>query len=75
MAERRYRFRLLLSADQVLMYYQGQIKSVLVQADSGLRVQLDLVHFRGFFQHSGLDGRFELLTDANGKFKALHKIN
>lgn len=75
MAERRYRFRLLLSAEQVLSYYQGHVKSVVVQADNGLRIQLDLVHFRRFFQHSGLDGRFELLTDANGKFKALHKIN
>ncbi len=75
MAEQRYRFRLILSAEQVLWFYQGQIKSVIVQADNGLRVQLDLVHFRRYFQHSGLDGRFELLTDSRGKFKALQKIN
>ena len=37
MTERSYRFRLLLSADQVLSYYQGHVKSVVVQADNGLR--------------------------------------
>lgn len=75
MAERCYRFRLLLTAEQVLSYYQGQVTAVVVQADNGLRVQLDLHHFRRYFQHSGLDGRFELFTDENGKFKALQKIN
>jgi len=75
MTEKCYRFRLLLNAEQVLMYYQGQVKSVVVQTDSGLRVQVDLVHFRRFFQHNGLDGRFELSTHTNGKFKALVKIN
>lgn len=75
MAEQSYRFRLLLSAEQVLSYYHGHITAVVVQADNGLRVQLDLRHFRRYFQHSGLDGRFELFTDENGKFKALRKIN
>lgn len=75
MAEHCYRFRLLLSAEQVLSFYRGHITAVVVQADNGLRVQLDLRHFRRYFQHSGLDGRFELFTDENGKFKALQKIN
>lgn len=57
------------------MYYQGHATAVVVQADNGLRVQLELRHFRSYFQHNGLDGRFELLTDAQGKFKALNKIN
>lgn len=75
MAEKSYRFRLVLTAEQVLLFYQGHITSVIVQADNGLRIQLDLKHFRSYFQHHGLDGRFELFTDENGKFKALYKIN
>lgn len=75
MAEKRYRFRLLLSTEQVLSFYQGHITAVVVQADNGLRLQIDLQHFRRYFQHSGLDGRFELFTDENGKLKALQKIN
>ena len=75
MADRRYCFRLVLTTEQVLSYYQGQVTAVVVQADNGLRVQLDLRHFRRYFQHSGLDGHFELFTDENGKFKSLQKIN
>lgn len=75
MAEKTYRFRLILTTEQILAYYQGHVTAVVVQADNGLRVQLDLRHFRRYFQHSGLDGYFELFTDEKGKFKALHKIN
>jgi hypothetical protein len=75
MADKKYRFRLVLTTEQVLAFYQGHVTAVVVQADNGLRVQLDLRHFRRYFQHSGVDGHFELLTEPNGKFKALHKIN
>lgn len=75
MADKKYRFRLVLTTEQVLAFYQGHVTAVVVQADNGLRVQLDLRHFRRYFQHSGLDGHFELLTEPNGKFKALYKIN
>ncbi len=75
MTDRLFRFRLVLSTEQVLGFYQGQIKSVVVQADNGLRIQLDLLHFRQYFLHSGLDGYFELLIDGRGKFKTLQKIN
>lgn len=75
MADRLFRFRLVLSTQQVLGFYQGQIKSVVVQADNGLRLQVDLLHFRQYFSHCGLDGYFELLIDGRGKFKALKKIN
>lgn len=75
MADRVYRFWLILSSEQVLSYYQGLVKSVVVQAESGLKVQLDLYHFRSYFQHNGLNARFELITDSRGKFKALKKIS
>jgi hypothetical protein len=48
---------------------------VLVQAESGERVQLRAEHFRPFIHHSGLSGRFELTTTQFGKFVALKKIN
>lgn len=75
MANKIYRFRLILTTDQVLSYYQGLVKSVVVQAENGLKIQLDLYHFRPYFLHSGLNARFELTTDVQGKFKALKKIN
>lgn len=73
--QRRYRFFLQLTPEQCLGYYQGTVRYVMVLADSGERVQLHADHFRAFISHSGVSGRFELTTDANGKFVALQKIN
>ncbi len=73
--QRIYRFRLELSTEQCLGYYQGIIQYVLVQAESGERVQLRAEHFRAFFSHHGLSGHFELTTTQQGKFVALKKLN
>ena len=73
--QRVYRFRLELTSLQCLGYYQGIIRYVLVQAETGERVQLLADHFRPFITHSGLSGRFELTTTTIGKFVALKKIN
>jgi len=70
-----YRFRLELTSEQCLGYYQGIVRYVLVQAESGERVQLRAEHFRPFISHAGLSGRFELMTTATGKFVSLKKIN
>ncbi len=70
----RYRFVAQLTPEQVLAYYRGHARSVLVITELGVRVQLDLLHFQPYFTHQGLDGNFELTTDANGRFLALDKI-
>jgi hypothetical protein len=72
---RQYRFYLGLSHDQVLAFYQGYITAVQVLTEEGLRLQLDLVHFRRFFTHTGVSGYFVLTTSATGKFIRLEKIN
>lgn len=73
--QRTYRFRLELTSEQCLGYYQGIIRYVLVQAESGEKVQLSADHFRTFISHAGLFGRFELTTTQTGKFISLKKIN
>lgn len=75
MADRQYRFTVILNAEQVLWFYQGQVSSVQVMTDCGKRLQIDLLHFRPFFQHTGLNARFLLTTSLQGKFKRLDKIN
>ncbi len=72
---RLYRFSLVLTEQQILAYYSGQVKYVLVWADSGEKIQLEAHNFRRFFSHSGLSGRFELATTDQGKFVSLTKIN
>ncbi len=75
MSQKKYIFSIHLTAEQVLWYYQGHIKSVVVQADSGQRVQLELKHFKPFIHHDGVKARFELVTSLSGNFISLKKIN
>lgn len=75
MSPRTFQFSINLTAEQVLWYYQGHINAVVVQADTGERVQLELRHFTPFIQHHGVRARFELVISSQGKFIALKKIN
>jgi len=70
-----YRFRAKLTPDQLLEYYQGHVKSLLVLTEQRLKLQIDLVHFKPFFSYQGLDGYFELTTSDSGQFLQLKKIN
>ncbi len=75
MNEKIYRFFLVVDAEKLLWYYQGQVKNVVVTDDLGLKIQIPLHHFKPFVQHQGLIGRFELTTSSEGKFIALKKIS
>lgn len=70
-----YRFRAKLTPDQVLAFYQGHAKSLLVLTEQQLTLRLDLVHFKPFFNYHGLEGYFELTTTDTGQFLQLKKIN
>lgn len=70
-----YRFQLCLTSAQILAYYRGDVRSVLVQTQQGLRLQIDLHHFRPYIQSEGITGQFELITATNDRFLSLKKIN
>jgi hypothetical protein len=72
---RQYRFYLELNYEQVLAFYRQQVNAVQVLTDEGLRLQLDLSHFRRFFTQSGIRACFVLTISAEGKFIRLEKIN
>lgn len=72
---RRYFFNASLSAEQCYGYYRGDIRYVVVTADSGERVQLQFRHFQRFVDVNGFRGRFRLTVDENDAFVALEKIN
>jgi hypothetical protein len=75
LSQKVYRFYLQLSAEQVLWYYQGHVKSVVVLAESGEKIQLELKHFKPFIRHHGVKAYFELVTTEHGNFIAIKKIN
>lgn len=71
----RYYFSMHLTVEQCQGYYRGEIRYVVVKADSGQRVQLLFRHFQPFVSSIGIRGRFRLTTEETGRFVSLEKIN
>lgn len=72
---KKYKFRIHLDYHTVRAYYQGQISTVLVTSDNGLKVQMPLNALRSHFTQSGLDGYFEAQVSDKGKLIQLNRIN
>ena len=68
------RFRLRISADEYLAYYQGQAKEVLVRAEDGRTLRFPAGALQPFVSHSGIHGRFELCFDQNRKLMGIKRI-
>jgi len=68
-------FRLHISADEYLRYYQGKAHSVAAVGEDGRRVRLPAVKFRPFLDRTGIHGRFRLEFDQNFKFVSLSRIS
>lgn len=68
------RFRLDISADDYLAYYQGVARDVVVRAEDGRRVQFPAGALQPFITHQGIHGRFELCFDANHKLVGLQRL-
>ena len=69
-----YRFRLAISADEYLAYYQGAAKQVLVTMVDGRRLQLPALNLRKFVTHEGIYGSFVLRVDAGNKIQAIERV-
>jgi len=69
----KYYFSLKMSSQEFLPYYQGQLRSIVVTANSGETVQFPAMHMRKFLASYGIHGRFCLITE-NNKFISLVKI-
>ena len=71
---REVRFSLVIPADELLRYYRGTAKEVLVTTDGGLRVQFPAQHLQRFITPDGVRGRFAIQFDANNKFAGIRRI-
>ena len=71
---RRLRFRLAISAPQLLQYYQGRTAALSVHTEQGVRLQIGLHHFRTFVSHDGLQGYFEITLNAENQFQQLARL-
>jgi hypothetical protein len=70
-----YRFRLNISTEAYLRYYQGQSHFVQVQTEEGVRIKFPAEHLRPHITHDGIQGLFELESTDQGKFIALRRIS
>jgi glucose-6-phosphate isomerase len=71
---REVRFSLIISAEEMLRYYRGAAKDVIVTTDTGLRVQFPAQHLQRFVTPDGVRGRFAIRFDGNNKFAGIRRL-
>jgi len=74
MQNKTLRFSLNISQSDILRYYQGNAKNLVVTLDSGQRVQLPLINFRPFISDLGLKGQFEVVFTPEHKLVSLNQL-
>ena len=70
----RIRFRLAISAERYLAYYQGSAQEVVVRSDDNKVVRFPASALRKFVTHDGIYGSFEIIFDENNKLIAIQPI-
>jgi hypothetical protein len=69
-----YYFSLSISRDEYLRYYQGQAVSVAVTDTHGRNLRFPANALRPHVQHTGIHGRFRLITDDQNRLERLERI-
>ncbi|ARD46192.1 DUF2835 domain-containing protein [Colwellia sp. PAMC 21821] len=70
----KYYFNLTITSQEYLPYYQGQIQSIIVRSEQGIKVEFPAMHLRKYLTSNGIKGHFCLQTQ-NNKFLSLDKIS
>ena len=72
--KKQFTFRLQISQQQYLQYYQGTANAVQVVSECGQKVKFPAIRLRPFMTHDGIHGRFCLTIDGNNRFIDLQKL-
>lgn len=72
---RIYTFRLNFTSDEVLGFYQGQIKAVSVMTEQQIRLQFPFHHLKPFVSQIGIRGRFRLELSEHNQIHKIEKIS
>jgi hypothetical protein len=70
-----YRFRLHISSDDYLRFYQARSRFVQAQTLEGQQIKFPAEHLRPYVTHGGISGIFELESTDQGKFIGLRRID
>lgn len=73
--QKHYRFRLHISQQQYLKYYQGAASNVQVYSENGQLLRFPASRLRPFLTHTGIEGRFQLTVSAENRFVELKKLS
>jgi hypothetical protein len=65
---------IVISAQDILQYYKGTIANVSAIALDGRRVQFPVNLLRSFMTYAGVNGRFSITYNENGKFQKISKL-
>ena len=71
---RSIRFSLSISPQEMLRYYRGEVQTVIVTTEDGLRAQFPAVLLRAHVTENGIFGRFQLTFDSNNRQAGLKRI-
>ena len=69
------RFRLAISAEEYLAYYQGSAQVVVARSDNNKTIRFPASAIRKFVTHDGIFGSFEITFDENNKLIAIQPID
>ncbi len=69
-----YRFRLAISAQKYLAYYEGAVHAVVVTLANGQHLQFPAESLRSFVSREGVYGEFVLHVDDNNKLQSIERI-
>ncbi|MDG1478594.1 MAG: DUF2835 family protein [Myxococcota bacterium] len=68
-------FSVFISANEMLRYYRGTTKTVIVRTEDGLRVGFPAYLLRPHMTHSGVRGRFALQFDQHNRSTGLWRLD
>lgn len=69
------RFRLAISAEEYLAYYQGQAQVVVARTEDNRTIRFPASAIRKFVSQDGIFGYFEITFDENNKLIAIQLID
>jgi len=69
------RFRLAISAEDYLAYYQGSAQDVVARSEDNKTIRFPASAIRKFVTHDGINGEFEITFDENNKLIAIQSID
>jgi hypothetical protein len=74
MAHTVIRFRLRLTAERYLAFYQGAARSVSVVADDGRHILFPAGKIQRYLTETGIEGHFEMEVTEENKFVAIRRL-